>query len=99
MGQHRQVSSRNQNEESRGHDCKNTAAIHETNWYDEDIYGPRPDGWIHGATLVSTMFGRPSPSEDVDLELTDSCGPSNRKRKAPTSKAAGKNADSPVYAT
>lgn len=52
---------------------------------DEDdarIYGSRPDGWVHPASLVFAMYGRPSAREDGDLKMQDGGGPSERKRKA-----------------
>lgn len=52
---------------------------------DEDdmrIYGGRPDGWIHPASLVFAMYGRPSAREDGDLKMQEGGGPPDRKRKA-----------------
>lgn len=51
---------------------------------EEAKYGARPDSWLHSASLVFALFGRPAgKDEDVDLNLQMSSGPSSgRKRKA-----------------
>lgn len=66
---------------------------------DADMFGERPEGWIHSATLVFSMFGRPSPNQDKDLEITECCGPPGRKRKGRTTTMGGEDASSPVDVT
>ena len=50
---------------------------------DTKIYGRRPDGWLHPASLVFAMYGRPSAREDGDLKMQEGGdGQSGRKRKS-----------------
>lgn len=48
---------------------------------DSHCYLPRLDGWMHPDTLTFARFGHPSASEDVDLKMKWTSGPSDRKGK------------------
>lgn len=49
---------------------------------DEEKYGPRPDSWIHPASLVFSLFGRPAgKDEDVDLQMTMTSGVSGGSKR------------------
>ncbi|CAN0302803.1 unnamed protein product, partial [Laminaria digitata] len=57
---------------------------------DARIYGGRPDGWLHPASLVFAMYGRPSSREDWDLRMQEGGGPPDRKRKSREMSSGGR---------
>lgn len=66
----------------------------------EDIYGPRPDGWMHPASLVFAIFGRPAGNDedkDLSLKMTGGItGGTKRKEVDPgTPESEGEEGDAP----
>lgn len=64
---------------------------------DVRVYGSRPEGWLHPASLVFAMYGRPSTRQDGDLKM-EACGGGwlSRKRKAQEARSRGKGGGSVV---
>ncbi|CAN0471077.1 unnamed protein product [Ascophyllum nodosum] len=62
---------------------------------DEAMYGARPEYWMHPASLVFAIFGRPAgKDEDVDLKLKMTGGlTSGSKRKGVDSEASPSNSE------
>lgn len=63
---------------------------------DVRVYGSRPEGWLHPASLVFAMYGRPSTRQDVDLKMEACSGWLSRKRKAQGAPSSGKGGGSVV---
>ena len=63
---------------------------------DARVYGSRPEGWLHPASLVFAMYGRPSTRQDGDLKM-EACGGSlDRKRRAQEAPLGGRAGGSVV---
>ena len=62
---------------------------------DEATYGARPENWMHAASLVFAVFGRPAgKDEDVDLKLKMTGGlTSGSKRKGVDNESSPSNSE------
>lgn len=63
---------------------------------DARVFGDRPEGWLHPASLVFAMYGRPSDKEDGELKMEPYAGPVYRKRKAQQTPSGGKDGNADV---